>query len=204
VLLIGLTGGIASGKTLVSDAFAAFGVPVIDADLLARDVVAPGSKGLKQLLDHFGTSILNADQSLNRAALREIIFTNPEHRKTVDNTLHPLIRERSDQQISKASKQGHAYAVYAIPLLVETGQTERFDRIIVVDVPTEVQISRLVQRDNSSREEAQAILSAQASRDERLSVADEIIDNTGTKEQTLNRVRELHKAFRKAFNEADS
>ena len=197
MFLIGLTGGIASGKTLVSDAFAALGVPVVDADLVAREVVGPTSVGLQQLQEHFGPSIINSDNELDRAALRNIIFSNPDHRKTVDALLHPLIRERSNQLINDAEAQGHAYAIYAVPLLVETTQQSRFDRILVVDVPTEYQVSRLMQRDGGTEEKALAILAAQASRDERLAVADDVIDNSGAKEDTLTRVSALHAMYLK-------
>ncbi len=195
MLLIGLTGGIASGKTLVSDAFAALGAPVVDADVLARKAVAPQSLGLISLVESFGESILHKDQSLNRAALRDIIFADPEKRQQVDSLLHPIIRSLSDEQIDAAKKLGHPYCVYAIPLLVETGQQDRFDRIVVVDVPAELQIERLIKRDNSSIEKAQAILAAQASREERLAIADDVIDNTGSKEETLKQVSLLHAAY---------
>jgi len=152
--LIGLTGGIASGKTLVSDRFARHGVPVIDADLLAREVVRPGSRGLNALLTHFGTAILTPKGALDRAALREMIFVNPPDRAVVDETLHPLIRERSERRIGEARAAGHGYAVYAVPLLVETDQTARFDRIVVVDVPVEVQLERLLARDGSNDAQA--------------------------------------------------
>lgn len=195
MFLVGLTGGIASGKSLVSDAFAKLGVPVIDADVLARDVVAPGSIGLQQLEQEFGASILTSDKELDRAALRDIIFSNPDHRKTVDGLLHPLIRERADQQIQDAADAGHPYAINAIPLLVETAQQARFDRVLVVDVPTQVQMTRLIQRDGGSKEKASAILDAQATRRERLAVADDVIDNSGSKEETLMRVAELHASY---------
>jgi len=187
VLLIGLTGGIASGKSFVSNAFKDLGVPIIDADVLARQVVEPGSTGLQQLTRHFGTDILTNTNELDRAALRQIIFSDPKHRKTVDALLHPLIRDRSDKQIKTTKDQGHAYAIYAVPLLVETKQQKRFDRIIVVDVPEKIQISRLLERDGGSEEKAQAILAAQASRQDRLAVADDVIDNTGSKKNHIER-----------------
>lgn len=201
MLLIGLTGGIASGKTLVSDAFAELGAPVIDADLLAREVVEPGSKGLTQLAEHFGNTILSDDQTLNRPALRTIIFADPAQRKTVDAILHPLIRDLSEQRIKAAATQNNAYAVYAIPLLLETNQVERFDRIAVVDVPKEIQIERLMARDETTREKAASILAAQANREERLAIADDIIDNTGSKIDTLAQVNRLHEHYIKLSTE---
>jgi len=200
VLLIGLTGGIASGKSFVSNAFEDLGVPVIDADVVAREVVKPGSVGLQQLTAHFGQNILTADKTLDRAALRQIIFADPDKRKTVDALLHPLIRTLSGQQINEIRDQGHAYAIYAVPLLVETKQQKRFDRIIVVDVPEEIQIARLIERDGSTQEKARAILGAQATRQERIDVADDVIDNTGSKEDTLEQVLVLHRKITKIIH----
>ena len=135
MLLIGLTGGIASGKTLVSDFFATLGVPVIDADILAREVVAPGSEGLDKLVDYFSESILTSNNQLDRKALRELIFQNPSDREIVDGILHPLIRQRSEEDIACYQAQGAVYIIYAVPLLVETNQVSRFDRVLLVDVP---------------------------------------------------------------------
>lgn len=195
MLLIGLTGGIASGKTLVSDCFAGLGVPVLDADVLAREVVQPGSKGLNALINYFTTAILTPDGELDRASLRRIVFANPSDRAFLDKTLHPLIRELSDQRIDMARLQGHSYLIYAIPLLLETDQQTRFDRILVVDVPESLQLERLVQRDGSSVDEAKSILAAQAKREDRLQIANDVIDNTGTIEQTRKFVATLHEQY---------
>jgi len=172
VLLIGLTGGIASGKTLVSDKFASLGVPVIDADVLAREVVAKGSDGLHALTRHFTTAILTADGELDRAALRRIVFANPPDREFLDKTLHPMIRALSESRIA--------------------AQQDRFDRIIVVDVPESVQLSRLMQRDKSNETEAKAIIASQASREERLAIADYIISNAQSMEKSTLAVEKLH------------
>lgn len=193
--LIGLTGGIASGKTLVSDRFAHHGVPVIDADLLAREVVRPGTPGLNALIGHFGTAILAPNGELDRAALRELVFVNPPDRAVVDRTLHPRIRALSEERIEAARAAGHPYAIYAVPLLVETDQAARFDRVVVVDVPEDVQLERLLARDGSSEEQARAILAAQATREARLAVADDVVDNAGTIDATLARVDELHRRY---------
>lgn len=192
MLLVGLTGGIASGKTLVSDYFKSLGVPVLDADVLAREVVEPGSKGLNALIRFFTTAILTPNGELDRAALRRIVFANPSDREFLDKTLHPLIRELSDEKIQRARDDNHAYLIYAVPLLVETDQQDRFDRIVVVDVPRETQLLRLLKRDNSNKAEANAILDAQASREERLAIADTVIDNTGSVETTYKQINELH------------
>lgn len=195
MILIGLTGGIASGKTLVSDAFADLGVTVIDADVLAREAVSKNSTGLQKLTDHFGTDILATDKQLDRAALRKLIFDTPAHRETVDSILHPIIRQLSDEAITAAEDANNHYAVYAIPLLVETNQHDRFDRIAVVDVPQHMQINRLIARDGGDKMAAENILAAQASREERLTIADDVIDNSGDKADTLKQVFELHEKY---------
>lgn len=196
MLLIGLTGGIASGKSLVSHFFSKLGAPVIDADLLSREVVEPNSNGLMALVDYFTTDILTTEGYLDRAALRRIVFSDPEKREFLDKTLHPLIRHLADQRIDAARQLDHPYLVYAVPLLVETAQQDRFDRIAVVDVPELVQLERLQKRDGSGITEAKAILAAQASRTERLAIADDVIDNSATKEETHTRVKELHALYR--------
>ena len=196
MLVVGLTGGIASGKTLVSDTFAELGAPIVDADLLAREVVAPGSEGLQGLIDLFGNEIIDpAAATLNRAALRSLIFKNPAARKQVDTLLHPLIRTLSDQRIQSYASSRHPYLIYAIPLLVETGQAERYDRIVVVDVPVSMQIQRLMSRDNNTEDAARRIIDSQASQEQRLAIADEVIDNSGTKESTVSQVKALHQKF---------
>ena len=195
MLLIGLTGGIASGKTLVSDFFTALSVPVIDADILAREVVAPGSDGLKKLIDYFSDGILTSNNQLDRKALREIIFKNPSDRKIVDGILHPLIRQRSEEGIARYREQGAAYIIYAVPLLVETNQVSRFDRVLLVDVPVELQIERIVSRDNTTRDQAQAIISAQASREERRAIATDIISNDKSVDSVREHVMHLHKMY---------
>ncbi len=193
--LVGLTGGIASGKSLVSSSFEQLGIPVIDADLLAREVVEPGSQGLQVLVSHFGASLLTPEGELNRAVLRHIVFADPAEREFLDNTLHPLIRQLSDQRINELTRQSPPYIIYAVPLLFETGQQKRFDRIVVVDVPESVQMARLLQRDGSSTSEARAILAAQATREDRLSIADDVIDNAGSIEDTRKQVLALHERY---------
>jgi dephospho-CoA kinase len=195
MLLIGLTGGIASGKTFVSDCFAKLGAVIIDADQLARDVVTPGSKGLNALIGHFGPTILTPEGILNRQQLRKLVFDNAENRAFVESTLHPLIRSLSEEKIENARKTAVSYSIYAVPLLVETNQQLRFDRIAVVDIPVELQIERLTQRDQSSIEQARKILDAQATREQRLDVADDVIDNSGTKADTRARVSQLHDLY---------
>ncbi len=195
MLLVGLTGGIASGKTLVTDYFKTFGALIIDADVLAREVVVPGSAGLNALSAHFGPTILTGEGTLDRAALRHIVFADPAELDFLDRTLHPLIRQLSDERIAAASEEGHAYVIYAVPLLLETKQQKRFDRIVVIDVPESVQLQRLLARDDSTETEAKAILAAQTDREHRLAIADDIIDNSGSKEETRAQVSELHRQY---------
>jgi len=195
VFLVGLTGGIASGKTLVSDTFASLGVVIIDADVLARVAVAKGSDGLQQLVDHFGKDIETDDGELDRAALRTLIFNDNKHREKVDGILHPIIRSLSDEQIEVTQKLGQAYAIYAVPLLVETNQHDRFDRVLVVDVPVDVQLERIVKRDGGTKARAQAIVNAQASREERLAIADDVIDNSRSVDAVRVRVEQLHAQY---------
>lgn len=197
MLLIGLTGGIASGKTLVSDYFSELGAPVIDADLLAREVVLPGSDGLNALTDYFSASILTPAGELDRAELRQIVFANPSDREFLDKTLHPLIRALSDTRIEEARNNKHPYLIYAVPLLFETDQQKRFNRIVVVDVPRSVQLQRLLQRDGSDESQANAILDAQASREDRLGIATDVIDNTQSIEHTHQQVLDLHERILK-------
>ncbi|MBX2836165.1 MAG: dephospho-CoA kinase [Gammaproteobacteria bacterium] len=201
MFVVGLTGGIASGKTSASNEFARLSVPVIDADVIAREVVEPNAEGLGQLVEHFGESILNEEAALNRAALRTLIFNDDKARAVVDQTLHPLIRKRSEQLLQAAEDQGYLYAIYVVPLLVETGQQNRFDRILVIDVPRELQLTRLIARDNTDENQANAILDSQASREERLAVADDIIQNDQDPESLLENVRFLHRKYQHLAHE---
>ena len=194
-MLVGLTGGIASGKSLVADRLAELGAAVVDADAVAREVVAPGTPGLAALVRRFGEAVLGADGALDRAALRTVVFADPAARADLDALLHPPIRERSDELLATALAGGAPYAVYAVPLLVETGQTGRFDRILVVDAPRELQLARLVARDGRGAAEARRILDAQASREARLAVADDVIVNDATVEAALAATDRLHARY---------
>lgn len=189
---VGLTGGIASGKTAVSDAFAALGVPIVDADIVAREVVQRDSAGLAALVEHFGDDILNEDNSLDRKALRTRIFNDSAARELVNSLLHPLIRSRSDELLEKAAKEQHAYAIYVVPLLVETKQADRFNRILVVDVSRQVQLARLTARDGVDESQAIATLDAQATRSERLAIADDILTNNESLDAISEKVARLH------------
>ena len=195
MLRIGLTGGIASGKSTVADLFRELGAPVIDSDLLAREVVKPGTKGLATLVEHFGTNILNKDQSLDRSALREIIFQDESARELVESTLHPVIRALSDEQSQQHEKAGTPYCLFDIPLLVETKQHDRFERVLIVDVSEEIQATRVIARDNSTHEQAMKIINAQASRTERFNVATDVIINNIHLDALAAEVRYLHEKF---------
>lgn len=195
MLRIALTGGIASGKTSVSDEFTKLGISVIDADVVAREVVSFGSKSLQQLVSIFGDSILLSNKRLDRAVLREIIFTNENKREMVEAILHPAIRFRSNELILECEQNNEPYCIHAMPLLLETGQSGNYDRIVVVDLPVTTQLERLNLRDNSSDKSSMAIINSQASREERLAIADDVILNTGTLAELQSKVLELHKQY---------
>jgi dephospho-CoA kinase len=191
-LRIGLTGGIASGKSAVAQHFAELGVPVIDADESARIVVAPGSPGLAQVIGKFGENLLTAEGALDRRLLRNLIFSDPGRRRELEAILHPLIRADMERRASAASGP---YLVMSIPLLIESGGRERVDRILVVDVDEEIQLKRLVERDGGTLEQARAILSAQASRASRLKAADDVVPNEGTLSALRDAVDQLHQRY---------
>jgi dephospho-CoA kinase len=191
-LLIALTGGIASGKSAVAEEFAKLGVPVLDTDQIARDVVAPGSPTLGQLVAEFGPEILDGNSRLDRAHMRERVFADPEQRRKLEAITHPAIRAELARRSAEA---GGDYQIHVIPLLVETGRADAYDRVLVVDCPEEAQLQRLQARDGSSREQAEEILAAQVSREERLEVAHDVIENTGTLEDLQRFVQTLHRNY---------
>jgi dephospho-CoA kinase len=177
-LRIGLTGGIASGKSTVTQRFSELGVPVIDADVASRAVVEPGTAGLQQIVQRFGSNILRPGGDLNRAALRAQIFGDPSLRKELEAILHPLIRTYMEHQ---AKDVVFPYLIMAIPLLIESGSPrDRVDRILVIDVDDSTRMRRLLERDGSSLDQARAILASQASRESRLAAADDVLVNDGT------------------------
>jgi dephospho-CoA kinase len=189
---IALTGGIASGKTTVADLFAALGVPVIDTDVIAREVVEPGQSALAKVVEAFGPGILEADGHLDRRRLRERIFTDPDARRRLEVILHPAIRVEMERQSSAA---GGPYQVLVIPLFTEGRRRDHVDRVLLVDVPEELQIQRLMWRDGVSHEQAQASLNAQATRAQRLAMADDIVRNTGRPDDLRESVAELHAKY---------
>jgi dephospho-CoA kinase len=191
-LRIGLTGGIASGKSTVAQRFLDLGVPVIDADEVARAVVAPGTPGLVAVIERFGPSVVAKNGELDRRALRDLIFSDSGSRRALEAILHPLIRADMEQRAESATG---SYIVMSIPLLVEGGSRNQVDRILVVDVEEEMQLQRLMKRDGGSLEQARAILASQASRSARLAAADDVLSNAGTVTDLRQAVDRLHEQY---------
>lgn len=194
--VIGLTGGIAAGKSEVSRRFEALGITVADADLAARTVVAPGSEGLARIAAHFGDTILQADGQLDRAALRARIFDSAQARQALEAITHPAIRQLLRESCEQAEGP---YAIAAIPLLTEAGGRQQYpwlDRILVVDVPVAVQHARLMQRDGIDAALADRMIAAQASRQARLALADDVVVNDGHPDHLQAHVERLDRAYR--------
>jgi dephospho-CoA kinase len=189
---VALTGGIASGKSTVAELFAARGVPVIDTDVIARQVVEPGEPALAAVIAAFGSGVLDADGRLDRRRMRQRVFVDPAARRRLEEILHPAIRAEMERQ-SRAA--GGPYQLLVIPLLTESGRRDHVDRVLVVDVPEATQIERLMRRDGASREQAEAALRAQATRDARLAFADDVIENTADPAALEARVEELHRDY---------
>jgi dephospho-CoA kinase len=187
--LVGLTGGIASGKSTVAALFQALGVPVIDTDQIARDVVAPGSPGLAAVVARFGPQLLQADGQLDRRALRARVFANPAERADLEALLHPLIHAETARRSAAA---GGAYQLVAVPLLAEKQLQGRYDRVLVVDCDPALQRLRVMLRDHVDAAAAQAVLDAQASREARLAVAHDVIRNDGDIAGLARQVEALH------------
>ena len=193
-LVIAVTGGIGSGKSTVCDEFARCGVPVIDADQVAREVVLPGSPGLAEITAEFGPFILASDHTLDRAALRRVVFADPAARLKLEAILHPLIRHATRARIAALDAD---YCLLAIPLLVEKGHYDQIDRVLVVDCPEDVQINRVMSRDSLTAPEVAAIMRTQATRDARLSRADDVIVNAEGLESITTQVARLHEIYRR-------
>jgi dephospho-CoA kinase len=199
---VGLTGGIASGKTVVARLFAALGVPVIDADELAREAVAPGTPVLARIAERFGAAIIGRDGTLDRRALREIVFSDAAARADLEALTHPAIFAAMEQRSAGA---GGPYQIHVIPLLAEKPErAASVDRVLVVDCSEELQMRRLQARDGSTVEQTRAILAAQASRAERLRIADDLIENDGTLAMLRDRVLDLHACYQRLAREAQT
>ncbi len=190
--IVGLTGGIGSGKSAASEYFEQLGVRVVDADLVARQVVTKGSTALESIRQHFGDDILTTGGELNRARLRHIIFAKAEEKQWLEQLLHPLIRQEIERQLHTACGD---YAILTSPLLIESKQLELTQRLAVVDVPSELQSQRACQRDNNSRQQIEAIMAAQLPRQERLTLADDIIDNSGSLATLHQQISRLHQQY---------
>src|SRR5688572_11243152 len=191
-LVVGLTGGIASGKSLVGAMFVKLGVALIDTDVVAREVAARGEPGLAAVVEEFGSGVLSPSGDLNRPALRSLVFADDAKRRKLEAILHPLIRSRTRAKLADLSAP---YALVAVPLLVETSFGELVDRILVVDCPEALQLERLMRRDAIPKPEALAMLKAQVDRATRLKAAHDIIDNSGTTEATRRQVELTHRRY---------
>ncbi len=192
MLVIGVTGGIGSGKTAATDRFQALGITVVDADLASRIVVEPGRPALQAIAEHYGQDLIAADGTLNRRALREIVFSNPDERKWLERLTHPLIAEEILHQIQTSQSP---YTILASPLLLESGQSRMAQRVLVIDVPEELQITRTASRDNTDAGSVKAIIAAQMKRKERLAKADDIIVNDKTLTELHTAVDALHQQY---------
>jgi dephospho-CoA kinase len=191
-LVVGLTGGIASGKSLVGAMFVKLGAALVDTDVVAREVVARGEPGLAAVAAEFGPSVLSPAGELDRRALRSLVFTDDSKRRKLESLLHPLIRSRTREKLAQLEAP---YALVAVPLLVETDFGELVDRILVVDAPESVQLERLTRRDATPKAEALAMVRAQADRATRLKAAHDVIDNSGTIDATRRQVESLHRGY---------
>lgn len=199
-LTVGLTGGIASGKSSVADMFAMLGATIIDTDEVARNVVALGEAALAEIAAAFGSGVLQSNGELDRARLREIVFADPEQRQRLERILHPRIRAET---LARAAAATGPYLIIVVPLLLESGFAGLVDRILVVDCPEAEQRRRLVRRDAQSAGQAERMMAAQTSRAARLAAADDVIDNSGSLESTRAQVERLHQRYLRVASDAD-
>lgn len=191
--LIGLTGGIGSGKTAVSDLLGKLGAGIVDTDLIAHQITAPGGAAIPLIRSQFGPEFIEADGALNRSKMRSLVFGNPQARLSLEALTHPFIREETTRQASHLAQEGVPYLVFVVPLLIESGSwQELIDYLVVVDCPVETQIERVMHRSNLPRAEVENILKAQASRQDRLSAADTVIENQGSLGDLEGEVKNLH------------
>jgi len=198
-LRVGLTGGIASGKTTVANLFAARGIAVIDTDQIAREIVASGQPALARVVEAFGRDILDASGALDRRRLRASVFADPAGRRRLEALLHPLIL---DEMARRSADAPGPYQILVIPLLAETGRTEYVDRVLVVDCPVDVQVARLLARDAENELQARAMIAAQATREQRLALADDVIVNDGALDALESEVKALDARYRELSRSA--
>ena len=199
-LRIGLTGGIASGKSTVANMFASYGVPIIDTDLIAREVVQPGQPALDDIRHEFGDDIIAEDGSLDRAEMRRIVFSDEDARKRLEAITHPRI---GDATRAQAAEAGGDYQIIVVPLLVTSALRDYVDRVLAVDCDEDTQIRRLIERDSEAEGQARRMLAAQATREERLAIADDVISNTTSIEDTQRQVDELHRSYTRLSQKGD-
>lgn len=200
-LKVGLTGGIGSGKSAAADMFAELGVPVVDADLIAREVVEPGEPALEQIAQHFGKSVIQSGGGLDRRALRERVFADPSEREWLEQLLHPLINERIRDRLDAFDTP---YVMLVSPLLIESGQARLVDPVIVVDVDEQTQVERTITRDEVTIDQAKRIIASQCSRVERTQRAEYLLDNGGSLEHLREQVEYLHRQLIKLANRKQS
>ncbi|WP_020484562.1 dephospho-CoA kinase [Methylomonas sp. MK1] len=192
MLKIGLTGGIGSGKSTVCGLFAEFGVPIVDADLIAKQLVEPGQPALSLIVRSFGSQMINQDGSLNRARLRDAVFTDADKKRELDGIMHPLVYAQIAADVNALTAD---YCVIAVPLLLESKNPYAVDRVLLIDCPVDVQIARVIARDKLTRQQVQAIIDSQMSRPERLSKAHDVIENVAGPEQLAEQVKRLHNSY---------
>lgn len=196
MLKVGLTGGIASGKSTVARLFAERGAAIVDTDVIAREVVAPGEPGLAAVREAFGDEVLGPDGTLDRRKLRARVFANDAERRRLETLLHPLIRARTIDALDRLGRHGQTrYAIVVVPLLVETDFRALVDRVLVVDCPEDVQLARLTARDAIGEADARAMIRAQTDRATRLAAADDVLDTSKPLESTTREVDELHRRY---------
>ena len=192
MLVIGLTGGIGSGKTAASDYFASLGITIVDADLASRVIVEPGKPALEQIRQHFGAAMLNADGTLNRAALRQLVFSDKKALQDLEAITHPAIRSELERQIQAATS---AYTILVSPLLFETDQSMLVKRVLLVDVPESLQVARTVERDGVPASQVESIMAAQMQREQRRVQADDVVINDGSLEHLHQQLDTLHRKY---------
>ncbi len=192
MLKIGLTGGIGSGKSSAADRFSQLGVPIIDADVIAREVVKPGQPALEEIVSTFGDQVLGNDGTLDRARLRDIVFTAPQNRARLESIMHPRIHAQILAQIEQLSAP---YCIVVIPLLAESKRNYPLDRVLVIDIPEALQLERTATRDRQPTSKINAIIQSQASREQRLNLADDIVENSGSLDELYLQIDKLHKMY---------